>query len=52
VASGGAALAVTYRGLTGENTGWSDFGAVIDSSFSVGKTYRLKTDNLFPPQTS
>jgi hypothetical protein len=52
VASGGATLADTYRGLTGKNTGWSDFSAVIDTSFPVGKTYRLKTDNPFPLQTS
>jgi len=52
VASGGATLADTYRGLTAENTGWSDFSAVIDASFPVGKTYRLKTDNPFPLQTS
>jgi hypothetical protein len=52
VASGGATLAETYRGLTGENTGWSDFRAVIDASYPVGKTYRLKTDNPFPLQTS
>jgi hypothetical protein len=52
VASGGATLADTYRGLTGKNTGWSDFSAVIDTSFPVGKTYRLKTDNPFLLQTS
>ncbi len=52
VASGGATLADTYKGLTGENTGWSDFAAVMNRYFPVGETYRLKTDNPFPVRTS
>jgi hypothetical protein len=48
VSRGGAALAETYNELTGKITAWVDFETVINSHFPVGKTYRLKTDNLFP----
>ena len=48
VAKGDATLGATYRNLTGKNTGWQDFQAVINAHFPAGKQYNLGTDNPFP----
>jgi hypothetical protein len=48
IAASSGTLAATYKNLTGKSTAWTDFQAVIDAHFPVGKKYRLGTDNPFP----
>ena len=48
VAAGTATLAGTYKNLTGKDTAWQDFEAVINANFPVGRQYNLDTDNPFP----
>ena len=48
VAAGTATLAGTYKNLTGKNTAWADFEAVVNAHFPVGQQYNLDTDNPFP----
>ena len=48
VDAGTATLARTYTNLTGKNTAWQDFEAVINAHFPLGQQYNLDTDNPFP----
>ena len=48
VAAGAATLAGTYKNLTGKDTAWGDFEAVINANFPAGQQYNLDTDNPFP----
>ena len=48
VAAGTATLAGTYKNLSGKDTAWQDFEAVINANFPVGQQYNLDTDNPFP----
>jgi hypothetical protein len=48
VAGGGANLAETYNGLTGQNSGWTDFTNFVQAHFPAGQNYNLTTDNPFP----
>lgn len=48
VAAGGATLAETYKGLTGQASAWNDFQAAMQQYFPVGTQYKLTTDNPFP----
>src|SRR5215471_12503841 len=48
IAAGSGTLAKTYKNLTGKSTAWSDFQAIINTHFPVGKKSTLGTDNPFP----
>jgi len=48
IAAGADTLGGTYLNLTGKNTGWADFQAVINAHFPAGQQYNLTTDNPFP----
>jgi hypothetical protein len=45
--AGGPTLAETYKTLTGKNTGYQEFRAVIDKMFPLGQPSGLTVDNPF-----
>ena len=48
IAAGGDTLGATYANLTGNDTGWDDFTAQINTQFPPGQQYNTGTDNPFP----